>query len=60
MKLFYIVSEDSLNKWNSIYGFQMDFVKSILPIKNIVLETAIFDPHLLKNPKLYNEKYRKY
>ena len=35
------------------------FVKSILPIKNIVLETATFDPHLLKNPKLYNEKYRK-
>ena len=36
------------------------FVKSILPIKNIVLETAIFDPHLMKNPKLYNEKYRKW
>ena len=39
---------------------EINFVKSILPIKNIVLETAIFDPHLLKNPKLYNEKYRKW
>ena len=37
---------------------EINFVKSILPIKNIVLETAIFDPHLMKNPKLYNEKYR--
>ena len=39
---------------------EINFVKSILPIKNIVLETAIFDPHLMKNPKLYNEKYRKW
>lgn len=39
---------------------EINFVKSILPIKNIVLETATFDPHLMKNPKLYNEKYRKW
>ena len=39
---------------------EINFVKSILPTKNIVLETATFDPHLMKNPKLYNEKYRKW
>ena len=39
---------------------EINFVKSILPIKNIVLETATFDPHLMKNPKLYNEKLKKY
>ena len=39
---------------------EIKFVKSILPIKNIVIETATFDPHLLKNPKLYNENYKKW
>ena len=37
---------------------EIEFVKSILPIKDIILETATFDPHLMKNPMLYNEKYR--
>ena len=39
---------------------EINFVKSILPISKIILETATFDPHLMKNPMLYNEKYRKW
>lgn len=38
---------------------EINFVKSILPISNVIIETATFDPHLMKNPKLYNEKYKK-
>ena len=37
---------------------EIKFVKSVLPITKIILETATFDPHLMKNPMLYNEKYR--
>ena len=37
---------------------EIEFVKSILPITNLVLETATFDTHLLKNPALTNENYR--
>jgi len=37
---------------------EIKFVKSILPISKTILETATFDPHLLKNPSLNNEKYR--
>jgi len=37
---------------------EINFVKSILPISKIILETATFDPHLMKNPMLYNEKYK--
>lgn len=37
---------------------EIEFVKSILPIKNIVLETGTFDTHLMKNPDLYNPIYR--
>ena len=39
---------------------EIKFVQSILPITKLILETATFDPHLMKNPKLYNEKYRKW
>lgn len=39
---------------------EINFVKSILPISNIILETATFDLHLMKNPKLHNEKYKKW
>jgi hypothetical protein len=35
---------------------EIDFAKSIMPIINIILETATFDPHALKNPAvLYNK-----
>ena len=37
---------------------EIEFVKSILPVSRLVLETATFDPHLMKNPALANEKVR--
>lgn len=37
---------------------EIEFIKSILPITTIVLETGQFDPHLMKNPSLANEKVR--
>jgi len=36
---------------------EINFVKSILPITNIILETATFDPHALKNPAVLNNKW---
>lgn len=35
---------------------EIKFVSSILPISKLILETATFDPHLLKNPELRNNK----
>ena len=37
---------------------EIEFIKSILPIKTTVLETANFDTHLLKNPSLANPKIK--
>ena len=37
---------------------EIEFIKSILPITTIVLETGQFDIHLMKNPMLTNEKVR--
>ena len=37
---------------------EIEFVKSILPVTRLVLETGTFDPHLLKNPALTNSKIR--
>ena len=31
---------------------EIEFVKSILPIKKLVFETGTFDPHLMKNPTM--------
>jgi hypothetical protein len=31
---------------------EIEFIKSILPIKNLVLETGKFDPQLMQNPEL--------
>ena len=39
---------------------EIEFVKSILPISRLVMETATFDPHLLKNPSLHNSIYKKW
>ena len=39
---------------------EIKYVQSILPISKLIIETATFDPHLIKNPKLYNEKYKKW
>lgn len=37
---------------------EIDYIKSILPVKTLVLETGQFDTHLLKNPCLANPKVR--
>lgn len=37
---------------------EIDFIKSILPISQLVLETGAFDVHLLKNPALVNSKIK--
>lgn len=37
---------------------EIGFIRSILPIDRMVLETGTFDPHLMKNPALHNQKYR--
>jgi len=36
---------------------EINFAKSILPIAKIILETATFDPHALKNPEVLNDKW---
>jgi len=36
---------------------EVNFVKSILPITKIILETATFDPHALKNPDVLKNKW---
>lgn len=36
---------------------EIDFIKSILPISDVVLETGTFDPHALKNPAVLNNKW---
>ena len=37
---------------------EIEYIKSILPISTLVLETATFDCHLMKNPALANEKVK--
>lgn len=37
---------------------EIEYIKSILPITTLVLETGQFDTHLMKNPPLANEKIR--
>lgn len=44
------------SKINS-YLKEINFVKSILPITKIILETATFDPHALKNPAVLSNKW---
>ena len=36
---------------------EVKFVKSILPIHKIIVETATFDPHALKNPEVLQNKW---
>jgi len=52
-------SSTMISKFNS-HLKEINFVKSILPITKLILETANFDPHLLKNPALHNEKIKKW
>ena len=37
---------------------EIEFIKSILPVTTLVLETSQFDTHLMKNPKLANPKIK--
>ena len=37
---------------------EIEFIKSILPIAKLILETGTFDPHLMKNPSLANPKVK--
>lgn len=52
-------SPTMISKFNSHFK-EINFVKSILPITKLIIETANFDPHLLKNPALHNEKIKKW
>lgn len=36
---------------------EIEFVKSILPITKLIIETGTFDPHALKNPNVLNNKW---
>ena len=36
---------------------EVKFVKSILPITKLIMETATFDPHALKNPEVLKNKW---
>lgn len=36
---------------------EIGFVKSLLPITDVILETATFDPHALKNPSVLHNKW---
>ena len=37
---------------------EIEYIKSILPIKKLVFETSQFDTHLMKNPSLVNQNIR--
>src|SRR5574344_2789942 len=49
-------SSTMVSKINS-HSNEINFVKSILPITKIVLETATFDTHALKNAAVLNNKW---
>lgn len=36
---------------------EVEFVKSILPISKLIVETGAFDPHALKNPEVLQNKW---
>lgn len=44
------------SKFNS-HEKEIRFVKSLLPITRLILETATFDPHALKNPDVLKNKW---
>lgn len=50
-------SPTMISKLNS-HIKEIEYIKSILPISRLVLETAKFDCHLMKNPSLANENIR--
>ena len=46
------------SKFNS-HVREIEFIKKLLPIKNLILETASFDTHKLKNPNVKGWGYQK-
>ena len=52
-------SPTMISKFDSHFK-EINFVKSILPITQLVIETGSFDPHLMKNPALHHENTRKW
>ena len=52
-------SPTMISKFNSHFK-EINFVKSILPVTKLIIETGNFDLHLMKNPALYNEKIKKW
>ena len=50
------LSPTMISKINS-HLKEISFVKSILPITKVILETATFDVHALKNPNVLNNKW---
>jgi len=49
-------SPTMISKINS-HMKEINFVKSIMPITKVILETATFDPHALKNPMVLKNKW---
>ena len=43
---------------NQSHVKEIEFIKSVLPVHTIVLETGQFDTHLMKNPSLANPKVK--
>lgn len=50
-------SPTMISKFHS-HTKEIEYIKSILPITTLVLETGQFDTHLMKNPNLANPKIR--
>ena len=50
-------SPTMISKFHS-HTKEIEFIKSILPITTLVIETAQFDTHLMKNPSLANPKIK--
>ncbi len=50
-------SPTMISKFHS-HTKEIEYIKSILPITKIVLETGQFDTHLMKNPSLVNPKIK--
>ena len=50
-------SPTMINKFHS-HVKEIEYIKSILPITTLVLETGQFDMHLMKNPSLANPKFK--
>ena len=50
-------SPTMISKFHS-HAREIDFIKSILPVTEMIFETGQFDTHLMKNPSLANPKVK--